>query len=141
MFTDVEFMTAKEKELVLKNWQTFLKHGLQRKHFTKRLYNHLHLHCGFIAHYNLGGFYSTYFEAGEDTERFFKHFCIHSAQNYGANIDYDDLHTAMREVYSKYQGNIEKQTEDDVAERLKLLGAVLNMPKMTESLRRNFSVN
>jgi hypothetical protein len=25
MFRDVQFMTAKEKELVLKNWKTFLK--------------------------------------------------------------------------------------------------------------------
>ncbi len=138
MFTDVEFMTAKEKELVLKNWKNFLKHGLKKQHFTKRLYEHLHLHAGFIAHYNLGTFYSTYFEAGEDTERFFKHFCIHSAQNYGANIDYDDLHTAMREVYSKYLGNIEKQTEDDVAERLKLLGAGLEHAKNDREFAKKF---
>ncbi len=26
-FTDVQFMTAKEKMLVLKSWKTFLKHG------------------------------------------------------------------------------------------------------------------
>ncbi len=138
MFTDVEFMTAKEKELVLKNWKTFLKHGLKKQHFTKRLYEHLHLHAGFIAHYNLGTFYSTYFEAGQDTERFFKHFCIHSAQNYGANIDYDDLHTAMREVYSKYQSNIEKQTKDDVTERLKLLGAGLERAQNDREFAKKF---
>lgn len=45
MFTDVEFMTAREKELVLKSWRAFLKQGLQKQHFTKRLYEHLHLHC------------------------------------------------------------------------------------------------
>ena len=60
MFTDVQFMTAKEKGMVLKNWETFLKHGLKKQHFTKRLYEHLHLHCGFIAHYSRDGFYSTY---------------------------------------------------------------------------------
>jgi len=120
MFTDVQFVTAKEKELVLKNWETFLKHGLQKKRFTKRLYDHLHLHCGFIAHYSRDGFYSTYFEAGEDTQRFFEHFCNHTPV-----VDYDDLNTAMREVYSRYRDNIEKQAEDDVTERLKLLGAGL----------------
>jgi len=68
MFTDVQFMTVKEKELVLKNWKTFLQNGLKKEHFTKRLYDHLQLHCGFIACYNIHGFYATYFEAGQDTE-------------------------------------------------------------------------
>ena len=133
MFTDVQFMTAKEKELVLKNWQTFLKHGLQRKHFTKRMYNHLYLHYGFIAHYSRDGFYSTYFEAGEDTQRFFEHFCNHTT-----TMDYDDLNTAMQEVYSKYQNNIEKQTEDDVTERLKLLGAGLERARNDREFAKKF---
>ena len=59
--TDVELMTAREKEMVLTNWETFPKHGLKQQLFTKWLYEHLHLHCGFIAHYNLETFYSTYF--------------------------------------------------------------------------------
>lgn len=121
MFTDVQFMTAKEKELVLKNWKIFLQHGLKKEHFTKRLYNHLHLHCGFIANFNIHGFYSTYFEAGQDTERFFEHFCNYSAQNYGANIDYDDLNTAMRQVFSQYKDAIATQTENDIDNRLNLL--------------------
>jgi hypothetical protein len=37
MFKDVQFMTAREKELVLKNWETFLKHGLKKQHFTKKM--------------------------------------------------------------------------------------------------------
>ena len=133
MFTDVEFMTAKEKELVLKKWETFLKYGLQKKHFTKRLYDHLHLHCGFIAHYSRDGFYSTYFEAGEDTQRFFEHFCNHTT-----TMDYDDLHTAMQEVYNKYLSNIEKQTEDDVTERLKLLGAGLERANNNREFAKKF---
>jgi len=133
MFTDVEFMTSKEKELVLKNWETFFKYGLQRKHFTKRLYDHLHLHCGFIAHYNIHGFYSTYFEAGQDTQRFFEHFCNHTT-----TVDYDDLHTAMREVYNKYRDTIRKQTEDDVTERLKLLGAGLERANNDREFAKKF---
>ena len=133
MFTDVEFMTSREKELVLKNWETFLKHGLQRKHFTKKLYNHLHLHCGFIAHYSRDGFYSTYFEAGEDTQRFFEHFCNHTT-----TMGYDDLNTAMQEVYSKYRDAILKQTEDDVTERLKLLGASLERAQNDREFAKKF---
>jgi len=133
MFTDVEFMTAKEKELVLKNWETFFKYGLQRKRFTKRLYDHLHLHCGFIAHYNIHGFYSTYFEAGQDTQRFFEHFCNHTT-----TVDYDDLHTAMREVYNKYRDTVRKQTEDDVTERLKLLRAGLERANNDREFAKKF---
>ncbi|NIT55905.1 MAG: hypothetical protein GWN00_06615 [Aliifodinibius sp.] len=138
MFKDAEFMTAKEKELVLKNWETFLKHGLKKQHFTKRLYNHLHLHCGFIAHYNILGFYSTYFEAGQDTERFFEHFCTYTAANYGANIDYDDLNTAMRDVYSKYRDVIKKQAEDDITSRLDLLEACVKRAKDDREYAREF---
>ena len=133
MFTDVKFMTAKEKELVLKNWETFLKHGLQRKHFSKRLYDHLHLHCGFIAHYSRDGFYSTYFEAGEDTQRFFEHFCNHTT-----TMDYDDLNTSMQEVYRKYHDNIEKQTKDNVTERLKRLGAGLERANNDKEFAKKF---
>ena len=133
MFTDVKFMTAKEKELVLKNWETFLKHGLQRKHFSKRLYDHLHLHCGFIAHYSRDGFYSTYFEAGEDTQRFFEHFCNHTT-----TMDYNDLNTSMQEVYSKYHDNIEKQTKDNVTERLKRLGAGLERANNDKEFAKKF---
>jgi hypothetical protein len=138
MFKDAEFMTAKEKELALKSWEIFLKHGLKKQHFTKRLYNHLHLHCGFIAHYNIHGFYSTYFEAGQDTERFFEHFCTHTATNYGASIDYDDLNTAMRDIYSKYQDVIKKQAEDDITGRLDLLEACVKRAKGDREYAREF---
>ena len=138
MLTDVQFMTAREKELVLKDWKTFLCHGLQRKHFTKRLYEHLHLHCGFIAHYNLNGFYSTYFEAGQDTERFFDHFCTYSAQNYGANVDYDDLNTAMREEYDKHKDAIGRQAEDDITRRIELLEACVSRAKSDRAFARSF---
>ncbi len=91
-FKDVQFMTAVQKRQVLNNWKTFLKYGMQKRHFTKTLYNHLHLHCGFIAHYNIHGFYSTYFESAADTAEFFSQLC--SPSNYWSN-DYDDINKAM----------------------------------------------
>jgi hypothetical protein len=138
MFTDVQFMTARNKELVLKNWETFLKHGLQKQHFTKRLYEHLHLHCGFIAHFNLQGFYCTYFEAGQDSERFFECFCSHLARTWGVNHDYDDINTAMHEVYTQYQDAISKKAEDDIAERLNLLEAGVKRSKTDKDFAKKF---
>ena len=73
-FRDAEFMSTREKALVLKAWVRFLKNGLRPEDFSDRLYTHLMLHCSFIAHYNRAGFYATYFENGEDTRRFLSQF-------------------------------------------------------------------
>ena len=134
-FKDVQFMTAKEKEQVLKRWEIFLKHGCQRKHFTKALYHHLIQHCSFIAHYDIDGFYSTYFERGEDTAHFLKQFDnrngIPKSVEYGmiywyTDPDYNDINSEMCKVASRYvpvlveKANT-KQRDDDVARASALL--------------------
>jgi len=108
MFTDAEFMSAKEKELVLKQWKSFLKalstcdFGAQQgadygyfpaqldKPFTDRLYKHLSLHCGFIAHYNRLGFLSSRFSHAEVIQE-----TIEQMQRVYVMSDYRDLHQAM----------------------------------------------
>ena len=107
-----KFMSAEEKEKVLKDWQRFIESDFNKARFTKPLYNHLIQHCSFIAHYNQGGFYGTYFEDPEDTMRFIKQFdkdkgCI--SVEYGMtywlnNDDYRDINTAMVEVMEPYKG-------------------------------------
>jgi hypothetical protein len=138
MFTDAEFMTAQEKDLVLKDWVRFLQHGLRRAHFTRRLYEHLHLHCGFIAHYNIHGFYSTYFEAGQDIERFFEHFCSHTAADLGACAQYADLNTAMREAFARYKPSIMQRAEQDVTHRLEILEASVQRAKEDRDFAKQF---
>ena len=138
MFTDAKFMTAQEKALVLKSWERFLRNSMKREHFTKRLYEHLHLHCGFIAHYNILGFYTEYFEAGQDTERFFEHFCSYTAQNYGACAEYDDLHVAMREVFEKHKASITQQVEQDVNRKIAVLDASVQRAKEDKGFARQF---
>ncbi len=58
-FKDVKFLSADDKRKILTAWERFLKNGLRRQDFTKRLYSHLIQHCEFIAHYDLDGFYGT----------------------------------------------------------------------------------
>lgn len=60
-FSSVKFMAKEEKVKVLKDWKLFVRNGLSHKTFTKRIYEHLTLHCMFIAHYSKDGFYSIYF--------------------------------------------------------------------------------
>jgi hypothetical protein len=138
MFTDVEFMAARDKELVLKNWRTFLKYGLQKQHFTKRLYEHLHLHCGYVANFNIYGFYSTYFEAGQDTERFFEHFCTYTVSHYGANSDYDDVNTAMRQVYEEHKAEILSKAQADINHSLDVLETCLKRSREDDKFARQF---
>ena len=131
-FTDASFMAAVDKERVLKAWKRFLSHGLQQKDFSKRLYEHLHLHCGFIAHYNIHGFYAEYFQAGQDTERFFASFREGAA--YGR--DYDDLNTAMLKVLDQHQARISRDAEKDIHDRLELLDAAVQRAKADPTFAR-----
>jgi len=118
-FSDAEFLTAKEKELILSAWILFLKSGLKQEKFSKRLYEHLHLHCGFIAHYDINGFYSTYFNGDyADLERFFSHF---EGSGYKCTDDYDDINLAMAKEYQLRKDNIFKQAETETDNRFELL--------------------
>ena len=107
-FSDSEFMSAREKALVLKAWVRFLKKGLRREDFSDRLYTHLINHCGFIAHYSRAGYYATYFENGKDTTRFLSQFDkrgeCRSIEYGGSWLDgeYEDLRIAMVEEASGY---------------------------------------
>ena len=58
-FTDEKFQTAKEKEKILKNFSKSLKER-SLESMQKVAYNHYHLHCGFIAHYDINGFKAEY---------------------------------------------------------------------------------
>src|SRR5579862_5379428 len=74
-FCDERFMSAHDKEIVLRDWIRFLKHGCKFQQFTKALYEHLTLHCSFIAHYNRLGFHEFYFgEISASTTRFLDQF-------------------------------------------------------------------
>jgi len=140
-FQDSEFMTAEEKQLVLKQWLTFLKHGCKWEHFTKRLYHHLIQHCSFIAHYDRSGFYADYFETGDDRAKFLSQFDKRKAAPFsGRNIprsveygtiywaedDYADINLAMIEAASGYIPALLKesaiqQRAADIAEAKALL--------------------
>jgi len=133
-FSDGEFMSVREKELVLRAWVRFLKHGLRFADFTKRLYDHLILHCSFIiAHYNRGGFYRTYFESGTETARFLYQFdkrgecrSVEYGGTWWLQGEYADLNRAMvEEAGSHIPALIESarasERETDLAEAKRLL--------------------
>jgi hypothetical protein len=133
VFRDAEFMSARDKQLVLRDWMRFLKRGLRFADFTKRLYEHLHLHCSFIAHYDRAGFYAEYFERGEDTVRLLSQFdgrgecrSVEYGGRWWLGGDYADLNRAMVEEAATYipaliEKALQSQREADVAQARELL--------------------
>jgi len=132
-FRDTEFMSAREKQLVLKAWVRFLRKGLRFEDFSRRLYEYLHLHCQFIAHYDRAGFYRTYFDNGEDTLRFLSQFDKRGecrSVEYGMRSwlegEYGDVAKAMIEEASAHipallENALASQREADLAEARRLL--------------------
>ena len=132
-FTSTKFMTAQEKRRVLEAWETFLKSGCRRESFTKALYEHLINHCFFIAHYDRGGFYQTYFANGEDTAHFLTQFdrskgcvSVEYGMDYWLHGDYADINNAMVDVAAKYipvltQQALNRQKQADIARARALL--------------------
>ena len=119
---DSKFMSAAEKTKVLKHWEMFLRGGLEKKYFTEALYKHLINHCSFIAHYDIHGFYATYFESGDDTLHFLSQFDtrpgIPRSIEYGmtywlADEDYYDVNMEMCRIAWTYIPAIELKARND----------------------------
>jgi hypothetical protein len=129
-FTDTKFMTAKEKELTVKAFDKFVKAlsetrlgelsygsscmGMNElcKKFSKRLYNHLIQHEGFIAHYDRFGFFATYFDDMNMLLKFLKQwdedFGFVPAELGSFNRDYQDVREEFRKIIKKYKPAIVK---------------------------------
>jgi hypothetical protein len=136
-FTDSEFMTADEKTKVLRQWRAFVKSGFEQKKFTKAIYKHLNQHCSFIAHYDLGGFYATYFgqSVGNMTVKFINQF-DRAAYPPGISVEYGsdywltdkryaDINGAMVDVMTEYATDLRRQAidayKDTLSDRIRAL--------------------
>lgn len=135
-FKDVKFLTAKEKELILKAWIKFLDNGLKKQHFTNRLYDHCHLHCGFIAHYNINGFYATYFNGDyKDLQTFFNHFI---GSGYYCTDDYNDINKALAKEYQKRQDKIFGKAQEASDDKFELLKECVKRAETDLEFRKDF---
>ena len=112
-YTDAEFMSAKEKDQIYKHWSHFLVVLLVDvdkafNHFSERLYKHLSLHCGFIAHYNRKGFFDTYFSGGiEEFNAFVKTIRENSWMK-----EYQDINKAMMNLLDEHLEKLERIFEN-----------------------------
>lgn len=132
-FTDSQFMSAREKMNVIRDWERFLKKGFKPQHFTRALYLHLTLRCSFIAHFDKSGFYNTYFENPEDTIRFLHQFDADFAfksVEYGGvwwmKGEYVDINKAMCDILEPHKTDLyeklsAKARENDIQKARQLL--------------------
>ena len=107
IFKDEKFLSKQQKEKILKNWCRFIKSGFKKGNFTDALYQHLHLHCGFIAHYNRRQFYNEYFIDPEDTLKFMN--CFESECPASWMHFKDDLTSVMMHELEKLKPSIHKK--------------------------------
>ena len=121
-FHDAKFMSEAEKSKVLRHWEMFLRSNLEKDKFTQALYHHLTQHCSFIAHYDIHGFYATYFENGETTLAFLSQFDtrngIPKSIEYGMTYwltdeDYYDINTEMCRIAWRYMPVLELKARND----------------------------
>lgn len=108
-FTDTQWMSATDKARVAKQFERFLAADMHRDKFTKALYEHLHQHCGHIAHFDINGFYHEWFTRPQARVDFLRQFCEDHEFGrlyMGAYSDYRDLGTAMYESIQRHADRI-----------------------------------
>ena len=145
LFQDGRWTSAKQKHAILNRWIKFLESDLARDAFKKNLYEHLHLRCGFIAHFNIDGFYQTYFTTGEGKMRFLSHFDIRLAEedgdlpserNTGWNKTYW-LHHPDCEDLTREMVRVAKNYIPDLMEKAKAEQRSADLAEATRLLRKH----
>ncbi|WP_294963368.1 hypothetical protein [Sulfurimonas sp.] len=101
-FESVKFMTDLEKKKIYINFVKLLNNHFKRTLFKKNLYEHFHLHCGFIAHYDIHGFYGEYFETAASY-----HFNVNDYSNpmheCGGNLNQKSTLSHGEQFYAIYE--------------------------------------
>lgn len=108
VFSDVQFQSADEKQKVYKAWLRFLDSNFDRAKFTKALYHHLMQHCGFIAHFDIHGFYAAQFGDARLRAEFIESFLSGGMlESYRAGgPDYTDINEAMAQALQARKGEL-----------------------------------
>jgi len=76
-FKPTKWASAEDKAKLANQLANFVSSGFPRTKFSKKLYEHLHNMFGHIAHYDINGFYSTWFEKPEDQKQWIAHAVKH----------------------------------------------------------------
>lgn len=101
-FESVEFMTDLEKKKIYINFVKLLNNHFKRTLFKKNLYQHFTLHCGFIAHCNIDGFYGEYFETAANYHYNVNNY-VNPMHECGGNLNASSILSHGEQFYAIYE--------------------------------------
>lgn len=118
---DGQYLKASEKEKIAKDFERFVKGGFKQSQFTKALYKHLSLHFGFIAHYDINGFYAARFANPQGRVQTFEQIITASQwtfkdENTSGNAD---LNRAIQKTVIEQLGTVAKNAKAEHAQNLR----------------------
>ena len=123
-FADSEFMTAKDKQAVQRNFTACLEQRSLEK-MDKRAYNFYNLYCGFIAHYDIHGFRTEY--AGLAFLNFLEPFAKPGLM-YGPHLNHPEvgdlcwtLHRLARDEFANVEREMVNRLHNAKVQRLRAL--------------------
>lgn len=100
-FKDTEFMSASDKARVREDWIRLLDHVAKEgvsdempSAFTNRLYEHIHMHCGHIAHHCKRGFWMAQLSTAQRALAFIEGMAANGMVTWTV-YEYRDINSAM----------------------------------------------
>lgn len=119
-FHDGKFTSAQEKANIYTALTRFIASNFDPRKFTKALYKHLSLNFGFIAHYDLGGFYHARFADPDGRMKTFE--SITNASQWNFNDENTsgcgDLNKAIQELVRKNKTLFVDKAKDRKVEQM-----------------------
>ena len=107
-FTPTKWDTNEQKAKFANHFVSFVESDFKRTKFPKWFYNRLSSCFGHIAHYDLLGFYSTFFENNKSKVEFLEH-CLKGGGYGSPEFTYSDVERALQtwltenDILHKYQ--------------------------------------
>jgi len=99
-FTSTQFNSAEQKAKFGNNLVKFILNGFQSKDFTPALYKALNNCFGHIAHYDIRGFYETWFSDHNQVREWFDHVQQYTPVG-SAEFTFSDVERAFKTWFSK----------------------------------------
>jgi hypothetical protein len=133
MFRDGQYLTADKKARIYTAFVRFVKSDFDPRKFSKDLYKHLSLQFGFIAHYDLSGFYHARFADPDGRMKTYERIAQASQSNFNDEntSGCGDINKAIQEVVLK---NKPKFLEGAKNQKVKML--LEQKAKISEELKK-----
>ena len=119
-FTPTKGSTAQDKAKFANDFMAFVRSDFDRKKWNEAFYARLSLTFGHIAHYDLEGFWNTFFDTADHQRQFFDHTLRYTPAG-DPTWTFSDVERAIQQALQQYgMQRIENRlrVEKDAADRV-----------------------